>query len=82
MIVGGGALVLIVIAWWFIWSKLCDIEQKQFRMHNEMSLSLKHLEEQLHLMQSTIERMDENIPPVPQSVKDVWRERGFLDEYE
>jgi hypothetical protein len=80
MFIGIGGLFLIALAWWFIWSKLCDIEQKQFRMYEEMSSSLKSIEEQLNLTQSMIESVHEDIPPVSQDVKDIWREKMFRGE--
>lgn len=81
MTIGLGLLALLGFAFWLLWSKLCDIEQKQFKMHDEMSLSLKYIEEQLHLTQSMIERLHEDIPPVSQDVKDVWKEQMFQDRY-
>lgn len=82
MAIGLGVLALLGFAFWLLWSKLHNIEQKLFKMHDEMGSSLKYIEEQLHLTQRMIERMDENIPPVPQSVKDVWKEQEFLNKYE
>lgn len=70
MYLGLGAILLIAFGWWLIWSKLCDIEQKQFRMHDEMSLTLKLIEEQVHLTQSKIERAEGKILSDSQDVKD------------
>lgn len=78
MYLGVGVLAIIAIAWWLLWSKLCDIEKKQYKIHNEMSSSLKYLEEQLLLTQSMIERIEENIPPVSEDVKEIWKEQEFL----
>ena len=81
MTIGLGVLAILGFAFWMLWSKLHNMEQKIFRMHNEMSLSLKYLEEQLHLTQSMIERVEENIPPVSDDVKAIWKEREFLERY-
>jgi hypothetical protein len=75
MYLGIGALLIIAFAWWLLWSKMCDIEQKQLKMNDEITSSLKYLEEQLNLTQSMIERVEDNIPPVSQDVKDIWKER-------
>lgn len=82
MYLGFGAIFLIAFGWWLLWSKLCDIEQKQFKMHEEMDSSLKYIEKQLHLTQSMIESVHEDIPPVSQDVKDIWREKMLRGEYE
>lgn len=58
MFIGLGGLFLIAIAWWFIWSKLCDIEKKQFKMHDEMSLSLQQIEKDLSILQDAVYRID------------------------
>ena len=54
--------ILFVVAWsaYSIWSKLCDIERNLHRLDTETSLSLRGIEEQLDLLQSTIERVDDN----------------------
>lgn len=54
--------ILFVVAWsaWSIWSKLCDIEQKLFRMHDEASLSLQEIEKQIDLLQSIASRIEDN----------------------
>lgn len=75
MYLGFGAILLIAFGWWLLWSKLCDIERKQFRMHEEMGLSLKYLEEQLHSTQSMIESVHEDIPSGSQDPKDIWKEK-------
>ncbi|KAF1016661.1 MAG: hypothetical protein GAK29_04471 [Acinetobacter bereziniae] len=81
MIIGLGAVALIGIAYWMLWNKMHAMEQKLFRMHDEMSLSLKSIEEQVNLTQSMIERLHEDIPPVPQEVKKIWGEREFSERY-
>ncbi len=60
MYLGFGALIILAFAWWLVWSKLCDIERKQFKIHDEISLSLKYLEEQQHLTQSMLERLQKD----------------------
>lgn len=58
MYLGIGALFLIAFAWWLIWSKLCDIEKKQFRMHDEISLSLQQIEKDLAILQDAVYRIE------------------------
>lgn len=55
-------ITLFVVAWaaYAIWSKLCDIEQKLFRMHTELSLSQKDIEQRINILESTIDRIDDN----------------------
>lgn len=55
--------ILFVVAWsaWSIWSKLCDIEQKLFRMHDEVSLSLSSIEQDLRLIESSVERIEHRL---------------------
>lgn len=55
--------ILFVVAWsaWSIWSKLCDIEQKIFRMHDEVSLSLSSIEQDLRLLESSVERIENRL---------------------
>lgn len=60
MFIGSTILVIVVWASWSIWSKLCDIEQKLFRISDEVSLSLQNIEKEIDLMQTTIERIDDN----------------------
>lgn len=79
MYLGMGVVFILAFALWLIWSKLCDIEQKQFRIHDEMSLSLKHIEEQLHLAQSMIESIHEDMPPISQNDRDVRKEQMLHD---
>lgn len=47
-----------MFAWWLIWSKLCDIEKKQFRMHDEISLSLQQIEKDLAILQDAVYRIE------------------------
>lgn len=58
MIIGIGAIVLIGIAFWILWSKLCDIEQKIFKVHDEMSLSLQQIEKDLTVLQDIVYRIE------------------------
>lgn len=55
--------ILFVVAWsaWSIWGKLCDIEQKLFRMHDEVSLSLSSIEQDLRLLESSVERIENRL---------------------
>ena len=55
--------ILFIVAWsaWSIWGKLCDIEQKLFRMHDEVSLSLSSIEQDLRLLESTVERVENRL---------------------
>ncbi|WP_033134615.1 hypothetical protein [Acinetobacter sp. MN12] len=76
MYLGIGAILIIAFAWWLLWSKICDIEQKQFKMNDEITSSLKHLEDQLEFTQSMIERIEENIPELPK------REKNMFDHWE
>lgn len=58
MFIGIGGLFLIALAWWFIWSKLCDIEQKLFRMHDEVSSSLKQIENDLDRIEKILNNQE------------------------
>ena len=55
--------IFFVVAWsaWSIWSKLCDIEQKLFRMHDEVSLSISSIEQELQLLESSVERIEHSL---------------------
>ena len=55
--------ILFVVAWsaWSIWSKLCDIEQKLFRMHDEVALSLSSIEQDIRLLESSVERIENRL---------------------
>tara|TARA_R110002126_G_scaffold83163_2_gene203280 strand:+ start:245 stop:451 length:207 start_codon:yes stop_codon:yes gene_type:complete len=57
-----GTITLFIVAWaaYAIWSKLCDIEQKLFRMHDELSSSQKDIEQRIDTLESTIDRIDDN----------------------
>lgn len=52
--------ILLVVVWsaYSIWSKLCDIEQKLFKMHDELSSTQKELEIQIDLLQSAVGRIE------------------------
>ena len=54
--------ILFVVAWsaYSIWAKLCDIEQILHRIDTETSLSLKGIEQQIDLLDSTLDRIDDN----------------------
>lgn len=54
------ATILFVVLWvsWSMWSKLCNIEQKLFRMHDEMSLSLSQIEKDISLLESAVDRIE------------------------
>ena len=55
-------VILFVVAWsaYSIWAKLCDIEQILHRIDTETSLSLKGIEQQINLLDSTLDRIDDN----------------------
>lgn len=57
-----GTITLFVVAWaaYAIWSKLCDMEQKLFRMHDELLSSQKDIEQRIDTLESTIDRIDDN----------------------
>lgn len=57
-----GTITLFIVAWsaYAIWGKLCDMEQKIFRMHDELSSSQKDIEQQIDILESTIDRIDDN----------------------
>lgn len=61
MFIGIGSLLLIAIAWWFLWSKLCDIEQKLFRMHDEVGLSLKQIESDLDNIEKRLNNLEDKL---------------------
>lgn len=82
MYIGVGVLFLIGFGWWLIWSKLCDIEERQLKIQEDVDWSSKYLIEQLHLTQSMIESVHEDIPPVSQDVKDIWREEMLRGKYD
>lgn len=54
--------ILFVVAWaaYSIWAKLCDIEQILHRIDTETSLSLQSIEQRIDLLDSTIDRIDDN----------------------
>lgn len=54
--------ILFVVAWsaYSIWAKLCDIEQILHRIDTETSLSLQSIEQRINLLDSTLDRIDDN----------------------
>ena len=56
------ATISFVVLWvsWSMWSKLCNIEQKLFRMHDEINLSLSQIERDISLLESAIDRIESN----------------------
>ena len=54
--------ILFVVAWsaYSIWAKLCDIERILHRIDTETSLSLKGIEQRIDLLDSTLDRIDNN----------------------
>ena len=62
MFIGIGGLIIIGILYWMLWSKLCDIESKLFRMHDETSIELSHIKDQLDTIEDSIERLELSIP--------------------
>lgn len=56
------ATILFIVLWgsWSIWSKLCDIEQKLFRMHDEINSSLSQIERDIGLLETVVDRIDDN----------------------
>jgi len=54
--------ILFVVAWsaYSIWAKLCDIEQILHRIDTETSLSLQSIEQRIDLLDSTLDRIDDN----------------------
>ena len=55
MFISTAILAIVIWSAYSLWSKLCDIEQKLFRLHDEVSLSLQGIDEQIDLLQSMIE---------------------------
>ena len=55
-------ITLFIVAWaaYAIWGKLCDMEQKLFRMHDELSSAQKELEKQVDINQSIAYRIETN----------------------
>lgn len=62
MFIGIGGLILIGILYWVLWSKLCDIESKLFRMHDEVSIELCSIKGQIDTINDSIERLELSIP--------------------
>lgn len=62
MFIGIGGLILIGILYWMLWSKLCDIESKLFRMHDEVSIELGSMKDQIDTINDSIERLELSMP--------------------
>ena len=62
MFIGIGGLILIGILYWMLWSKLCDIESKLFRMHDEVSIELGSIKDQIDAINDSIERLELSMP--------------------
>ena len=54
--------ILFIVVWsaYSIWAKLCDIERILHRIDTETSLSLKGIEQRIDLLDSTLDRIDDN----------------------
>ncbi len=61
MFISVGILFLVAYSAWSIWGKLCDIEQKLFRMHDEISLTLPDIERDLRQLEDAVERVENNL---------------------
>ena len=81
MFIGIGGLIVIGILYWMLWSKLCDIENKLLRMHDEVSIELSHIKDQLGTIEDSIERIELNIPDLP-SAKNPESFFDFIDQIE
>lgn len=60
MFISTAILFVVVYAAYSIWAKLCDIERILHRIDTETSLSLKGIERQIDLLDSTLDRIDNN----------------------
>ena len=60
MFISIGGFLIIGVLYWFLWSKLCDIEKKLFRLHDEVSLSLQDIEKQIDILQDIAYRIESN----------------------
>lgn len=60
MFIGIGGLIIMGVLYWMLWSKLCDMEQKLFRLHDEVSSSLKDIEKQIDILQTVTQRIENN----------------------
>lgn len=54
--------ILFIVVWsaYSVWAKLCDIERILNRIDAETSLSLQTIEERINLVESTLDRIDDN----------------------
>lgn len=60
MFISTAILFIVVWAAYSIWAKLCDIERILNRIDAETSLSLQTIEERIDLVDSTLDRIDDN----------------------
>lgn len=60
MFISTAILFIVVWAAYSIWAKLCDIERMLNRIDAETSLSLQTIEERINLVDSTLDRIDDN----------------------
>ena len=60
MFISTAILFIVVWAAYSIWAKLCDIERILNRIDAETSLSLQTIEERINLVDSTLDRIDDN----------------------
>lgn len=60
MFISTAILFIVVWAAYSIWAKLCDIERILNRIDAETSLSLQAIEERIDLVDSTLDRIDDN----------------------
>lgn len=59
MFIGIGGLIIIGFLYWMLWSKLCDIESKLFRMHDEISSEISTIKEMVESIDRKTEDLDE-----------------------
>lgn len=60
MFISTAILFVVVYAAYSIWAKLCDIERILHRIDAETSLSLQTIERRIDLLDSTLDRIDDN----------------------
>ena len=60
MFISTAILFIVVWAAYSIWAKLCDIERILNRIDAETSHSLQTIEERINLVDSTLDRIDDN----------------------
>ena len=60
MFISTAILFIVVWAAYSIWAKLCDIARMLNRIDAETSLSLQTIEERINLVDSTLDRIDDN----------------------